>query len=190
MTPSEPTIFVLGDHDQGQISPSTWEGLGLAEEIRRHHPAPVKILLLGEAVEGPAARAAEETRMDVLAVEVPGFKSFQAEIALQVLPELFFESPPACLILPHNSRSWELAPRIALRLGLACIPGVTKILLENDRLLFRRPLYQGKILADLSVENRGVVLTFESGYFKFSGSAHRAERVFGAENLVSPEDPG
>jgi len=170
MAPIEPTLFVLGDHDQGQISPSTWEGLGLAEEIRRHHPAPVKIILLGEAVEGPAAQAAEETGVDVLAVEVPGLRNPQAEIALQVLPELFFESPPACLILPHNSRSWELAPRIALRLGLACIPGVTKILQENDRLLFRRSLYQGKILADLAVETRGVVLTFESGYFKFSRS--------------------
>jgi len=170
MTSIEPAIFVLGDHDPGQISSSTWEGLGLAEEIQRRHPAPIKIILLGENVEGPAAQASEETGVDVLAVQVPGLRNFQADIALQVLPELFFESPPACLILPHNSRSWELAPRIALRLGLACIPGVIKILQENDRLLFRRSLFQGKVLADLAVENRGVVLTFESGYFQWSGS--------------------
>ncbi len=187
MTPIEPTIFVLGDHEPGQISPSTWEGLGLAEEIRRHHPAPVKILLLGEAVEEPAAQAAEETRVDVLAVEVPGLKSFQVEIALQVLEKLFFEFPPACLILPHNSRSWELAPRIALRLGLACIPGVTKILQENGRLLFRRSLYQGKILADLAVESRGVVITFESGYFKFSKSALRGKRSFDLKTFFPRE---
>jgi electron transfer flavoprotein alpha subunit len=171
MPPLEPTLFVLGDHDQGQISPGTWEGLGLAEEIQRHHPAPVKIILLGDAVEGPAAQAAEETRVDVLAVKVPGLSYFQPEIVLQVLQRLFFESPPACLIMPHNSRSWELAPRIALRSGLACIPGVTKILQENGRLLFRRSLFQGKILADLAVETQGAVLTFESGYFKFSSSA-------------------
>jgi electron transfer flavoprotein alpha subunit len=171
MIPSIPTIFVLDDQDPGPISQSTWEGLGLAEEIRRYHPAPVKIILLGEAVEGPAARVAEETGVDVLAVKVPGLRYFQPEIVLQVLQRLFFESPPACLIMPHNSRCWELAPRIALRLGLACIPGVTKILQENDRLLFRRSLFQGKILADLAAENRGVVLTFESGYFKFSGSS-------------------
>jgi electron transfer flavoprotein alpha subunit len=171
MTPLEPTLFVLGDHDRGQISPGTWEGLGLAEEIQRHHPAPVKLILLGESTEGPAAQAADEARVDVLAVRVPGLTYFQPEIVLQVMQRLFFESPPGCLIMPHNSRSWELAPRIALRLGLACIPGVTKILQENDRLLFRRSLFQGKILADLAVENRGVVLTFESGYFKFSGSA-------------------
>ena len=187
MPTSEPTIFVLGDHDQGRISSSLWEGLGLAEEIRRHHPAPVKILLLGEAVKGPAAQAAEETRVDVLAVEVPGLKNFQAEIALQVLSELFSESPPDCLILPHNSRSWELAPRIALQLGLACISGVTKILLENGRLLFRRSLYQGKILADLSVEGRGVVITFESGYFKFSGSALRAKGSFDLKTFFPQE---
>jgi electron transfer flavoprotein alpha subunit len=173
MAPLEPTLFVLGDHDQGNISPSTFEGLGLAEEIQRHHPARTKIILLGESVEGPAAQMAEEARVDVLAVTVPGLKTFQGEIALQVLQELFFESPPAFLIMPHNSRSWELAPRIALRSGLACIPGVTKILQENGRLLFRRSLFQGKILADLAVEARGVVLTFESGYFKFSGSAPR-----------------
>jgi electron transfer flavoprotein alpha subunit len=170
----EPVIFVLADLVQGQLGPSTWEGLGLAEKIRRHHPAPVKIILLGEDVEGPAARAAEESRVDVLAVEVPGSGEFAAEIALEVLREVFFESPPACLILPHNTRSWELAPRIALRLGLACIPGVTKVLQENDRLLYRRSHFQGKILADLSVETRGVVLTFESGFFKFTGSPPQA----------------
>ena len=187
MTPIEPSIYVLGDHDQGQISPSLWEGLGLAEEIRRHHPAPVKILFLGEAVEGPAARAAEETRVDVLAVEVPGLKNFQAEIALQVLTELFSESPPDCLILPHNSRSWELAPRIALRLGLACIPGVIKVFQENDLLLFRRSLYQGKIQADLSVEGRGAVITFESGYFKFSESPLRAKGSFDLKTFFPQE---
>ena len=170
MTPSAPSILVLGDHDRGVIRPSTWEGLGLAEAVRGHHPASIKIILLGEAVETPAAKAAEETGVDVLALKVPGLKNFQGEVALQVLEKVFFEFPPLCLILPHNSRSWELAPRIALRLGLACIPGVTKILQENDRLLFRRSLFQGKILADLSVETRGVVLTFEAGYFKFSGS--------------------
>jgi electron transfer flavoprotein alpha subunit len=188
MTSIEPTLFVLGDHDPGKISAATWEGLGLAEEIHRYHPAPVKIILLGEAVEGLAARAAEETGVDVLALKVPGLKNFQGEIALQVLEELFLEFPPACLILPHNSRSWELAPRIALRLGLTCIPGVTKILQENNRLLFRRSLFQGKILADLAVETRGVVLTFESGYFKFSGSAPRKK---GSWNLktMPPFEP-
>ena len=117
MAPIEPALFVLGDLDQGQISPTTWEGLGLAEEIRRHHPAPVKIILLGEDVGRPAAQAVEEFRVDVLAVEGPGLKTFQEEIALEVLQELFFESPPAFLILPNNSRGWELAPRIALRMG-------------------------------------------------------------------------
>jgi electron transfer flavoprotein alpha subunit len=170
MAPIEPAFFVLGDLDQGQISPTTWEGVGLAEKIRRHRPAPVKIILLGEDVGRPAAQTAEEFQVDVLAVEGPGLRTFQEEIALEVLQELFFESHPAFLILPNNSRGWELAPRIALRLGLACIPGVTKILRENDRLLFRRSLFQGKILADLSVETPGVVLTYESGYFKFSGS--------------------
>ena len=89
MASIEPVIFLLGDHDLGQISPSTWEGLGLAEEIRRRHPALVKIILLGEAVEGPAARVAEETGVDVLAVKAPGLRYFQPEIVLQVLQELF-----------------------------------------------------------------------------------------------------
>jgi electron transfer flavoprotein alpha subunit len=187
MIPSVPTLFVLGDQDPGPISPSTWEGLGLAEEILGYHPASVKIILLGEAVEGPAARVAEETGVDVLAVKVPGLRYFQPEIVLQVLQRLFFESPPACLIMPHNSRCWELAPRIALRLGLACIPGVTKILQENDRLLFRRSLFQGKILADLAAENRGVVLTFESGYFKFLGSPLRIKGTWELKTVPPSE---
>ena len=187
MTSTESPIFVLGDHDREPISPSTWEGLGLAEEIRRYHPAPVKMILLGEAVEGLAAQAAEETGMDVLAVKVPGLRNFQAEIVMQVLRELFFESPPACLILPNNSRSWELAPRIALRLGLACIPGVTKILFENDRLLFRRALFQGRILTDLAVENQGAVLTYESGYFKFSGSPFQEKGSWEVKTILPKE---
>jgi electron transfer flavoprotein alpha subunit len=187
MTASEPPIIVLADHDQGIIRPATWEGVGLAEEIRSTHPGPIKLILVGEAVAGPAARAAAETKVDVLAVQVPGLKNFQEEIVLQVLEELFSESPPAFLILPHNSRSWELAPRIALRLGLACLPGVIKILPENDRLLFRRPRYQGKIVADFSVEARGVVLTFESGYFKYSGSPIQNRGSWELKTVPLPE---
>jgi electron transfer flavoprotein alpha subunit len=187
MATSEPAIIVLADYDQGSVTTATWEGLGLAEDIRSVHPGPIKLILVGEAVAGPAAQAAAETNVDVLAVQVPGLKNFQGEIVLRVLEELFSESPPAFLILPHNSRSWELAPRIALRLGLACLPGVIKILPENDRLLFRRPRYQGKILADFSVENRGVVLTFESGYFNFSGSMAREKGSWELKTVPLPQ---
>jgi electron transfer flavoprotein alpha subunit len=187
MTASAPPIIVLADHDQGIIRPATWEGLGLAEEIQRHRSGPIKILIVGEAVEEPAARAAAETKADVLSVQVPGLKIFQGEIVLRVLQNLFSESPPAFLIMSHNSRSWELAPRIALRLGLACIPGVIKILPENDRLLFRRPIHMGKIIADYAVENRGAVLTFESGYFQFSGSPARENGSSELKTVPLPE---
>jgi electron transfer flavoprotein alpha subunit len=187
MATSEPSIIVLADYDQGSVTQATWEGLGLAEEIRRYHPGPIKIIFVGEAVEGPAARAAAETKADILAVQVSGLKNFHGEIVLRVLEELFSESPPAFLILPHNSWSWELAPRIALRLGLACLPGVIKILYKDEQILFRRPLYQGKILADFSVENRGVILTFESGYFQFSGSAEREKGSWELKTVPLPE---
>lgn len=167
---SDHSIVILAEHDEGGIRPTTWEGLTLAREIQLYLPGPIRICILGDLIRTAAEQLAAQAGEEVLAVRIPGLSFYHPEVVLQVLPELLSSRPPAYLILPHTSRGWDLAPRLARRLGWACLTGVTRVIREGDRFRFQKPLYGGKVNAQVESKTTRAVLTFEPGYFKRPGA--------------------
>jgi electron transfer flavoprotein alpha subunit len=159
-------IVILAEHDRGEVRPATWEGLALAREIQAHTAGPLQLLILGDPVTKPAEALAGQTGEEILAIRTVGWPEHHPEVTLQVLSDHFHDQPPAYFIMPHSSRTWELAPRLALRLGLAYFTGVTRVVREETRLGFLKPLYGGKINARVEPSTDGAVLTYEPGYFK------------------------
>ncbi|MBI5585699.1 MAG: electron transfer flavoprotein subunit alpha/FixB family protein [Deltaproteobacteria bacterium] len=160
------SIVILAEHDRGEFRPTTWEGLTLAREIKAHGGGLIRIVILGDPVKGPAEKLAGQAGEEVLALRTAGLPGYHPEVTLEVLADHFGNQTPAYLIIPHSSRSWELAPRLAHRLGLTCLTGVTRVVGEEDRIRFQKPLYGGKINVLVEPWTSGAVLTFEPGYFK------------------------
>jgi electron transfer flavoprotein alpha subunit len=185
---SQYPIIVLAEHDQGELKPTTWEGLGLARGIQAHFAGPLRLVILGDSLKEIGKQLAEQSGEEVLAIQTPGLSGYHPEVYLQVLADAFALRLPAFIIIPHTSQSWDLAPRLALRLKLACLTGITKIVPEGNGLGFLKPLYGGKINAQLEPATAGAVLTFEPGYFKWTGAP--ADRPGSCEfKTVSSQPP-
>jgi electron transfer flavoprotein alpha subunit len=167
----QPSIVILTEHDGGELRPVSWEGLALAREIQDLFGGLIQLVILGDPIKGPAERLAEQAGENVLAIQTNGCPGYHPEVYLQVLTEHFTRQKPAYLIIPHTSRAWELAPRLGLRLGMACLTGVIRVVSEADRIGFLKPLYGGKVNALVQAETDGAVLTFEPGYFREAGAS-------------------
>lgn len=62
----------------------------------------------------------------------------------QSLRQVIDEVKPDAIFMPHTSIGKDLAPRIAARLGLGLISDVIDVQVEEDDVIFTRPVFAGK----------------------------------------------
>jgi electron transfer flavoprotein alpha subunit len=158
-------IVIVAEHFQGEVRPVTHELVRFAEALRQCRPAEIRILVLGERVEDLAENLARKTGKDVLGISAPQLRHYNAQVYKAVLHEVLKKHPPAYVCVAHSSRGSDFAPGLAVRLGAACITGVTSVTAQGDAVCFSRDIYGGKINADMVSCADTTVLTLQPGSY-------------------------
>jgi electron transfer flavoprotein alpha subunit len=70
------------------------------------------------------------------------------------------------LIMPNTTLGKDLAPRLSIKLGAACLVDCVKISLKGEELIFTRPSYAGKALLDIKLLSSKKVVTIRPNVFK------------------------
>ena len=157
--------MVIAEHFQGEIRPVTHELVRFAEALQEVRPAGIQILVLGEKVEGLAKSLAKTTGKDVLGILAPQLTRYNGQAYKTVLHEVLREHPPAYVCVAHSSRGSDFAPGLAMRMGAACITGVSSISVQEGVICFSRDIYGGKINADMVSSSKTTVLTVQPGSY-------------------------
>ncbi|MDY7002005.1 MAG: electron transfer flavoprotein subunit alpha/FixB family protein [Thermodesulfobacteriota bacterium] len=160
------TIVIIAEHLEGRPLPAAYELAAFARELERLVFSPIKIIVLGENAEGPAKKIAQVTGLDVIAVRNPSLATYNAELYKAILGEILPELNPAFVCAAQTTQGMDLGPGLAARLGAACITGVEKVSQKEGRLFFSRPMYGGKILAEICPSTLVTFLTVQPGVFK------------------------
>ncbi|RLC10246.1 MAG: hypothetical protein DRI24_20555 [Deltaproteobacteria bacterium] len=159
------SIVVIAEHFQGEIRPVTHELVRFAEALQEVRPTGIQILVLGEKVEGLAKNLAKTTGKDVLGILAPQLTRYNGQAYKTVLHEVLREHPPAYVCVAHSSRGSDFAPGLAMRMGAACITGVSSISVQEGVICFSRDIYGGKINADMVSSSKTTVLTVQPGSY-------------------------
>ena len=159
------SIVVIAEHFQGEIRPVTHELVRFAEALQEVRPTGIQILVLGEKVEGLAKSLAKTTGKDVLGILAPQLTRYNGQAYKTVLHEVLREHPPAYVCVAHSSRRSDFAPGLAMRMGAACITGVSSISVQEGVICFSRDIYGGKINADMVSSSKTTVLTVQPGSY-------------------------
>jgi len=164
-----PVVFVI-EHLAGEVNPVSWELAAAASHIAQKTDKEVIGIILGEGVAKSAEEFAEISKVQVLAVEVPGL-GYLGETYREVLDQVLRELHATYVCFGHASVGMDVAPALALHLDAACITGVEQIEAEEGRLLYTRSAYGGKIRQVVVSDRETTILTVQPGSFKFSPSA-------------------
>ncbi|MCD6298840.1 MAG: electron transfer flavoprotein subunit alpha/FixB family protein [Deltaproteobacteria bacterium] len=159
-------IIVIAEHFQGKLEPVTFDLLACALEIQRFVQVPISVVILGERVEALAHEIAGASGLEVTAIQDPNLITYNGEIYKNILGEFLPELSPACVCIAHTGQGWDFAPGLAIRLGAACITGVERLFEEHGRICFIRPIFNGKLIADLRAASDPTIITVQPGSFK------------------------
>ena len=163
-------IVIVAEHEQGRIKPVTYEVIAFAKKLQHHFPSnPLNVLLLADEAANPAQELADRCGLDVTAMRIPAMTGYNGELYVQVLAQFLADMRPAFVCIAHTSQGQDYAPALAVKLKAACITGVSDLIELGGKAAFARPIYGGKVIADVQPMSPTVVITVQpfpwAGFF-------------------------
>jgi electron transfer flavoprotein alpha subunit len=139
------SILVIAEQRGGALNRATWETIAAAQQAG----GPLRIAVAGDGVAPVGAELAAAACERVVVVEAAALREYTADGFVLAFAGLIEQEQPAVVFLPHTYQTRDFAPALAARLGRALVTDVTGVKKDGDRLTYIRPMFQGKLSADV-----------------------------------------
>ena len=141
-------ILVIAEQRDGTLNRASWEAIAAAHAAG----GPVKIAIPGAGLDSVAAELAAADAMEVIVVDAPALGDYTADGYVAALSALVEQEQPGRVFFAHTYQARDFVPALAARLGRALITDVTGIKPQDGGAIYVRPVFQGKLTADVTAE--------------------------------------
>jgi electron transfer flavoprotein alpha subunit len=175
-------IFVVAEQRDGALNRASWEAVAAAQQIG----GPITIVLPGAGAAAVAGELAAAECAGVIALEHDALGAYTADGYVQALAALIQAEKPAHVVFAHTYQTRDFAPRLAARLDCAI---ATDCIAVKAGPLFVRPMFQGKVNADVALDGPAPhLVTFQIGAFR-GDAAKKGAAPAEVRTLAAAVDP-
>jgi electron transfer flavoprotein alpha subunit len=158
-------ILVVAEHQRGALTRPTWEAVAAAQAFAGD--VPITVVVIGADVGGFADELSAARVTDVLRVEHPDLASYTADGYVTALQQVLGDLGAPLVLFPHSYQTRDFAPRLAARIGVPIVTDATGLLGSPAEPVVLRPMFQGKLVAQVKPRARGPILvTLQVGAFR------------------------
>ena len=184
-------VWVWTDHGDGKLSAISLEALGVGRKVADALGQPLTALVTGHDVQDVADAAFNYGADAVLGADDPSLADFRVEAHGPLIASLAQAREPEVLVAGASIRGRDLTAWVAAQLDAGLISDGTDVAVRDGRVVVTRPVYAGKLLADvqvteglqvISVRSRALPPAEETGG---SGEAEWVEPVVAEEDLAT-----
>ena len=168
-------ILVIAEQRDGRLNRASWEAIAGAQQIAAASNLPVVVAIAGDALSDAANELAAAAVAEVVTLASPALAAYTADGYTAALHAAITELAPSTIVLPHTYQTRDFAPKLAARLDRAIITDVTAVKADGGRALFVRPMFQGKLTADVAPQGPTPhLITFQIGAYRPDAAARGA----------------
>ncbi|MEE4355065.1 MAG: electron transfer flavoprotein subunit alpha/FixB family protein [Desulfococcaceae bacterium] len=164
-------ILVITEQRDGAFRKISFEALSEGKRIARATGSGLSAVVLGDGVEEIAGETAKYGADKILVADDPALKEYTVETYVSVIAAAAEQENPPVIILGASAQGKDLSARLAARLNAALAMDCTEIRTENGTLHVTRPMYGGKILADVLLKGSPQIVTLRPNAMEISESA-------------------
>ena len=158
-------ILVIAEQRDGTLNRASWEAVAAAQALAGGMP--VKIAVLGASVGPVAQELAAADIAEVLSVEHAALGQYTPDAWAAACGTLIEQTSPAYVVFAHTYQTRDFAPLLAARLRKPLITDVTGIQGSGADAMFVRPMFQGKLAAQVKPQGGPPALvTMQIGAFR------------------------
>jgi electron transfer flavoprotein alpha subunit len=156
-------ILVVAEQREGKLNRASWEAIVAAQQAGDQ----VKIAIVGSGVDGVAGELAGAETAEVILVDDPALEHYTADGLVQSLAALIGQEQPSHVFFAHTYQTRDFAPALAARLQRSLITDVTAVKKSDGGLTYVRPVFQGKLIAEVAAEGPAPhLVTCQIGAFR------------------------
>src|SRR5947208_976941 len=160
-------ILVIAEQRDGKLNRASWESIAGAQRIGQGSGEPIVVAIPGAAISGVASELAGAAVAEVVTLDSPVLGSYTADGFTAALQAAIASLSPSLVVLPHTYQTRDFAPKLAARLDRAIVTDVTGVKNAHGVVAFVRPMFQGKLTADVVPQGGGPhFVTFQIGAFR------------------------
>jgi len=158
-------ILVIAEQRDGALNRASWEAVAAAQHLAAGQP--VAIAIAGGDVARAAAEIAAANVAEVVTISAPALAAYTADGWVTAHRTVIDAVKPSFVLLPHTYQTRDFAPALAAALDRTLITDCTAIKAEASGPLFTRPMFQGKLAADVRpLGDAPVLVTMQIGAFR------------------------
>jgi electron transfer flavoprotein alpha subunit len=157
-------ILVVSEHRDGRINRATWEAVAASQRLAGTDE--ITLAVLGSALDEVARELAAAGVGEILALSNPALEPYTPDGYVMALAGLIPSIAPRCVVCPHTYQTRDFAPALAARLGAPLITDVTGLDGSGAEATFTRPMFQGKLAAQVKPAGAPSIITVQVGAFR------------------------
>ena len=163
-------ILVIAEQRGGTLNRATWEAIAAAQQIAGGDA--ITIAVVGADVGAVALEVAAAQAQEVVTLDDPALASYTPDGYTMALQQAIDQISPSLVALPHTYQTRDFAPKLAARMDRALITDVTGVKNSGGELTFVRPMFQGKLTADVVPQGATPhFVSFQIGAFRADQAA-------------------
>jgi electron transfer flavoprotein alpha subunit len=158
-------ILVVAELRDGVLNRATWEVVAAAQAVAAGMP--ITVCVAGTATGAVTQELAGAGVNSIVVAEHAALSPYTPDGMTQALLAIIERLRPALVLFAHTYQTRDVAPMLAARLRKPLITDVTGIRGSGAAATFVRPMFQGKLAAEVRPLGDGpFLITFQIGAFR------------------------
>jgi electron transfer flavoprotein alpha subunit len=181
-------ILVIAEQRGGRLNRASWEVIAAAQQLAGG--APIVVVVAGADVAAAGRELASAAVREVVLLQHEALEPYTPDGFVQALAPFVAEAAPGYVVFAHTYQTRDFAPALAARLRRPLVTDVTGVRSADGQTLFSRPMFQGKLTADVVVQGDAPhLVSFQLGAFRADAAA-RGETAAPVRTVDAHVDPG
>jgi electron transfer flavoprotein alpha subunit len=145
-------VFAITEQRDGELRKVSLEAVSEGRRVADGLGTDLTAVVLGTAVEGLAEGLKKYGPDKIWVADDPALADYTTDAYTNILADLIRSADPAVIILGASAQGKDLAGRLSARLDAGVAMDCIALKLDNGSLTYTRPMFGGKIVADVEIE--------------------------------------
>ncbi len=163
-------VLAITEQVDGVFRKVTYEALSEGRRIADGLGCPLSVAVLGSGIKSNAEMLGKYGAEKIFVADDPELKEYMADAYTNVIAGIAAKEKPCMIILGASFRGKELAARLAARLDAPIAMDCIAVKIEGGKVIATRPIYGGKILADVALEGEPQVVAIRPNFMPIAES--------------------
>jgi electron transfer flavoprotein alpha subunit len=145
-------VFAITEQRDGEFRKVSFEAVSEGRRVADGLGTDLTAVVLGTGIESLAEELKKYGPDKIWVADDPALADYTTDAYTNIMSGLVQTADPAVIILGASAQGKDLAGRLAARLDAGVAMDCTAIKLDNGSLTYTRPMFGGKIVADVGIE--------------------------------------